>query len=344
MVRLFVRFLPSCALFTVLFSFHVVFAGDNGETVQSVVGVDTLPHVVWSFPSLLNPHGTKEIDYDMDATSFTSYEANVRINKLHTTLGLNAVVDDNIAGEIDRYAGYVAVKNIFVRYSQGKIKGSADWNGSLATGMDPSFTYDHDVRSYEINYMFDDKGPDQAGMTAGWYVGLGYTTMTVPIEIHTMTTPGGKENQVYGVPVYDDAYDVAVYCAQFGFDTMVGEMAKGRIKPGTIKFFAHAQDTMGFGQGTVSSESAAWAEELNPGRTFMDKKSFVVYLQNDSTLGVFWAPSLLRGHAVLALGYNLNFNALITFGGAASDASELGYDASYGMFRHGPQFRAYATW
>ncbi|MBU1169511.1 MAG: hypothetical protein KKD44_08105 [Proteobacteria bacterium] len=344
MDRIFVRLLPAIVLCAVLFSFQVVCAEDNGETIQSVVGVDTLPHVVWSFPSLLNAHGTDEIDYDMDATQFTSYEANVRFNRFHTALGLSAVVDDNVVGEVDRYAGYIAVKNIFIRYSQGKIKGTADWNGSLATGMAPAIAYDHDVRSYEINYMFNDNGPDKAGMTAGWYVGMGYTTMTVPIEIHTMTTTGGKENQIYGVPVYDDAFEVTAYCAQFGFDTMLGDMAKGRVKPGDIKFFAHAQDTLGFGQGTVSPESAAWAEELNPGRTFMNKDSFIVYLQNDSTLGFFWAPSLLRGHAVLALGYNLNFSVIMSFSGGASDATELGYDASFGLLRHGPQFRAYATW
>lgn len=343
MGRLLAGLLSVGVMCAVLFSFQTASA-ENGETVQSVVGVDSLPSVMWSFPSLLNPHGTDEIDYDMDATSFTSYEANVRFKKLNAALGFSAVVNDNVAGEVDRYAGYVSVKNVFVRYSQGKIRGSADWNGTLASGMAPSFDYDHDVQSYEINYMFNDNGPDQAGMTAGWYAGLGYTTMTVPIEIHTMTTPGGKKNQVYGVPIYDDAFEVTAYCAQFGFDNMVGAMAKGRIKPGDINFFGHAQDTLGFGQGTVSPESAAWAEELNPGRTFMDRKSIVAYLQNDTTLGFYWAPSLLKGHAVVALGYNLNFSFIGTFTGGADDATELGYDASFGLLRHGPQLRAYATW
>lgn len=314
------------------------------DAIQSIIGVDMLPHVVWSFPSLLNPHGTDEMDYDMDATRFTSYGANVRFNKINATLGLNAMMDDTEAGKVDQYAGYLAIKNIFFRYSMGKIRGSADWTGTLATGMPVGFDYDYDVTSYEINYLFKAKQTSRNGMNPGWYAGLGYTTMTVPIEIHTLTTPGGKENQQYGIPVYDDGYEVELFCAQFGFDNMMGDMAEGAVKPGDIKFFGHAQDTIGFGNGTVSGDSAVWAEELNPDRTFQDKQGFVAYVQNDTTFGFYWAPSLLRGHGVLALGYNLNFCFLATFGGAAEESTELGYDASFGLLRHGPQFRAYVTW
>ncbi|GAB6097107.1 hypothetical protein JCM14469_33610 [Desulfatiferula olefinivorans] len=339
MIRPAIVRLSFCIILTFFFCVSPSSARAGGDIIQSVVGVDTLPHVVWSFPSFLNPHGTDDIDYDMDASSFTSYTANVRINKIQASLGLSAVIDDEVIGEVDRYTGYLAVKNIFARYSLGTIRGTADWTGTLATGMPAAMAYDHDVTSYELNYLFN------SDKTMGWYVGLGYTTMTVPIEIHTMTTPGGKENQVYGVPVYDNGYEADLYCFQFGFDTMMGEMAGGLIQPGTVKFFAHAQDSIGFGRGTVSPESAAWAEELNgPGRTFEDRESFVAYLQNDSTMGFFWAPSLLGGHGVLALGYNLNFCFLATFEGAAEHADELGYDASYGMLRHGPQFRLYATW
>ena len=343
MRRFFGMLFVSGGLFFVLFSFNLGAEEDQGA-VQSVVGVDYLPHVVWSFPSLLNPHGTDDIDYDMDATGFTSYETNVRIKKLNMALGLNAVVEDDLVGEVDRYAGYIAIKNIFFRYAQGSIKGTADWKGTLAPGMASTFDYDHPVRSYEINYLFNDNGPDQTGMTMGWYAGVGYTTMKAPLEIHTLVTPGGKENQVYGVPVYDTSYEMEAFCIQFGFDNMMGEIAKGRIKPGAVKFFAHAQDTMGFGKGTMGSDSVAYAEALNPGRTFVDRKSFITYLQNDSTMGFFWAPSLFRGHGVVALGYNLNFSCIISFGGAAEDATELGYDASYGLLRHGPQLRVYATW
>lgn len=327
------------------FSPHLSFAGSqDSDSIQSILGVDVVPNVLWSFPSMLNPHGTDEIDYDMDVTRFTSYAANVRFNKINATLGLNAVVDDSEAGKVDQYAGYLAIKNIFFRYSLGKIRGSAEWLGQQATDMPMAFDYDHDITSYEINYLFTSKNPSKSGMNTGFYVGVGYTSMTVPIEIHTLITPGGKENQQYGVPVYDNGYEAKLFCAQFGFDGMMGDMAAGAIKPGDIRFFGHAQDTIGFGNGTVSDESIAWAEELNPGRTFQDPKSFVAYLQNDSTLGFYWAPSLLRGHGVIALGYNLNFCFLATFEGAASKASELGYDASYGLMRHGPQLRAYLTW
>ncbi len=312
---------------------------EPGGAIQSVIGVDVMPRVEWSFPSILNAHGTDEMDYDMEATGFTSYSTNVRINKINTSLGLSAVVEDDLVGDVDQFAGYVAVKNVFFRYSLGKIRGTGVWTGDLATGMSRDFAYDHDVKSYEINYMFGNK---ESGM--GMYAGIGYAEVTVPIEIHTLVTPGGKENQKYGIPVYDDAYEVKAYCAQFGFDTMMGDMASGNIRPGSVRFFAHGQDTLGFGNGEVASVSAAFAEELNPGRTFVDRKSFVGYLQNDTTLGFYWAPSFLYGHGVVGLGYNINFCMVVTFDGAAEEATELGYDASFGTFRHGPQLRVYATW
>jgi hypothetical protein len=46
----------------------------------------------------------------------------------------------------------------------------------------------------------------------------------------------------------------------------------------------------------------------------------------------------------VAIGYNINFSMVVTFSGAAEEATELGYDASFGTFRHGPQVRVYATW
>jgi hypothetical protein len=343
MVRFLGKLTVSVVCAFVLFTVYA-FAEEGGGSIQSVIGVDYMPHVAWSFPSFLNVHGTDEMDYEMEATGFTSYSTNVRFKKINATLGLNAVVQDDLVGDIDQFAGYVAVKNIFFRYSLGSIKGSADWTGTLATGMPRRFEYDHDVTSYEINYMFKGKGDGNPDMNLGWYAGIGYAGLKVPIEIHTLTTPGGKENQVYGVPVYDDAYEVKAYCAQFGFDTMMGDMASGSIKPGTIKFFAHGQDTLGFGSGEISPESVAFAEDLNPGRVFVDEKSIVGYLQNDTTMGFFWAPSLLGGHGVVAIGYNINFSMVFTFSGAAEEATELGYDASFGTFRHGPQFRVYATW
>jgi hypothetical protein len=275
----------------------------------------------------------------MDATSFTTYQTNVQFNKLRASLGLNAVVaDDDPSGKVDRFSGYLGIRKLFAKYSKGKIRGDADWTGSVAPGMDTTFHYDTSIQSYQLNYMFDYKG------TPGFYVGIGYTSMDIPIEIHTLVTPGGKENQVYGVPVYDKSYKVKAYCFDFGFDTMLGEMANGKITPGDIKFFGHGEDTIGFGDGRISDETVAYAEALNPGRTFIDKKGFIVFLQNDTTMGMYWAPSLLKGHGIISLGYNLSFFMVGTFGGAADKASELGYDASYGMLRHGPQVRLYATW
>jgi hypothetical protein len=188
------------------------------------------------------------------------------------------------------------------------------------------------------------KGSGETGM----YAGIGYTSMDVPIQVNTLTTPGGRANQIYGVSVYDKNFKVSSYNIDFGFDTMLGKMASGKIIPGEVSFYGHGEDTLGFGNGTISDAAAANAVALNQvngvDRQFANKKGFIAYLQNDTTMGFFWAPSPLKGHCVLALGYNIAFSTVFTFSGAADNANELGYDASFGMFRHGPMFRAYATW
>jgi len=69
-MRFFGRVLALSVLFFFLFPMHLGAEADKGA-VRSVVGVDYLPHVVWSFPSLLNPHDTDEIDYDLEAAAFT---------------------------------------------------------------------------------------------------------------------------------------------------------------------------------------------------------------------------------------------------------------------------------
>jgi hypothetical protein len=101
---------------------------------------------------------------------------------------------------------------------------------------------------------------------------------------------------------------------------------------------------MGFGSGTISSTSVQYAESLNPGKKFVDRKGSLVYLENNSSLGVSWSPSFLNGKAILALGYNLFFNSIMPMSGAAESSTDLGYDANTGMLHHGPEIRFFAIW
>jgi hypothetical protein len=318
-------------------------AEENGE-VRSFIGASYVPRVSWSFPALLNVMENNEITYKMDSTSYSSYEANVRVEKLELSLGVNAVMQDGPAGDVDRLVGYIGIKNIFIRASQGKIRGTAAWTGSLAPGMTRSFTYENGIKSYDILYLLDEKKPLPDGMSMGWYVGFGYTKFDAPVEVTTLVTTGGKENQKFGVPVYDKRYAIDAYSFLFGFDTLMGSMSHGTMKPGDIGFFGNAHDRFGFGSGTVSDDTVKFAEALNPGKTFVDRKLLVSFLENDSTIGFYWSPKAFSGHGVVALGYNLSFVFVTPFGGAAKSSADLGYEASFGMLRHGPLLRVLASW
>ncbi|MBU2644921.1 hypothetical protein KKI24_09460 [bacterium] len=320
-----------------MFPLYPALGQEDNEKVRSVVGVDYLPPAGWTINS---EYGTEaKIDYDFDGTSFTSYEANVRIEKLKTTLGFNAVFNDKLVGEVDRYAGYVATKNMFFRYSQGKISGSADWTDDRATGMAPTFSFNHSVIAYEINYLFMDSVQSS-------YFGIGYTAMNIPIQIDTMIKQEGHGDSLYyGKPVYDPEYGVKAYYFKFGLDNLLGGMTAGNLPIG-LDYFISSQTEVGAGEGTISAQAVMWAEELNPNRTFLDSKASVFYGHTDTTVGISWVPSYFKGQAVFALGYNLKLYAVNILGGykKPGDTSELGYDTAFGMMRHGPQFKVYAAW
>jgi hypothetical protein len=65
MVRFFGKLMAFVVGVFVLFTVQG-FAGEEGGSIQSVIGVDYIPHVSWSFPSMFNPHGTDEMNYEME--------------------------------------------------------------------------------------------------------------------------------------------------------------------------------------------------------------------------------------------------------------------------------------
>jgi len=302
------------------------FAGaeESGE-VRSFIGASYLPRVSWGFPSSDMDNNLK-ITYKMDATSYSSYEANVRVEKLELSLGVNALLEDGPAGDVDKLVGYIGIKNIFIRASQGKIRGTANWPGSLAPGMTRSFTYENSIKSYDILYLLDEKKPLPDGESMGWYVGFGYTKFDAPVEIATLVTTGGRENQEYGVPVFEKNYSIEAYSFLFGFDTLMASMSLGKMKPGDIGVFLNLHLRLGFGSGTVSDDTVKFAEALNPGKTFVDSKQLVVLIANDSTMGFYWSPKVFSGHGVVALGYNYAMLFVGSLDGAAKSSADLGYD------------------
>ncbi|OFZ47763.1 MAG: hypothetical protein A2381_07155 [Bdellovibrionales bacterium RIFOXYB1_FULL_37_110] len=330
------------------------------ETIQesffdSFIGVSYIPKATWSYPKFLNYEKDK-LALTIDKNSFITYDANVRLNKIQTVLGLSAITDENtISGKIHRFSGYIGLKKMYFRLMKGKIAGNGVWNDTLATNMPARFNFDNSISSYDALYSFSEikpkssKLPPQASSSAppmdtGFYLGLGITKGEVPATVRTLITTGGKENQKYGKFVYDKDYAFSVVSFLFGFDTITGTILADGVVPGIIQPYFSCYDRIGLGSGTISDESVRYAEELNPGKTFVDKKSTLAYLENNTSIGASWTPSFLKGKAIMAIGYNVFFNSIMPLSGAAETSTELGYDANIGMLRHGPEFRIFALW
>ena len=333
----------------ILLTFSIYSQEENKETknkILSFVGVSHIPKAKWSFPSFLN-YENEKLKLSMDRNDFTTYDANIRFEKIKTVLGfsLTQAEDKNSNKTLD-YAGHIGFQNMFFRVMSGKISGSGEWTGLLATQMPKTFTFSHTLRSYDVLFYLKSKESKTSNnMTeTGMYIGLGHTKGALPVTVRTLITTGGKENQKYGNFVYDKDYSMEVYSFLFGFDTIGGNIFSKKVKGGSFNFYATAYDRIGFGKGIISDDAKRYAEELNPGKTLIDSKSFLGYLENNSSLGFSWTPSLTKGKAILALGYNVFFNAIFPFGGGAEKSTELGHDANTGMFRHGPELRFFAIW
>jgi len=325
--------------------------------IDSFIGVTYIPKATWTYPKFLN-YEKDSLALTIEKNSFTTYDANVRFNKIQTVLGLSAITDENtLSGKIHRFSGYIGLKKMYFRLMRGKVAGSGVWNNTLATDMPQNFNFDSSISSYDALYSFSDYNPQNAQQSAqvgnpnaaplmymGAYLGIGLTKGEVPATIRTLITTGGKVNQKYGKFVYDKDYAFSAVSFLFGFDTITGTILADGIVPGTIQPYFSCYDRIGFGKGTVSDEAVRYAEELNPGKTFVDRKATLAYLENNTSIGASWIPSFLKGKAIMAVGYNLFFNSIMPLSGAAETSTELGYDATTGMLRHGPEFRIFAIW
>ena len=323
----------------------------DSDTIEVWAGASFMPSVTWKFRSAFYPlidEQNKYIRYDMKATSFSSYESNIRFPKIGLVFGANVNVDDTVVGQVDRILGYLGFKNITLKVSQGRLKGTAKWYGEFTAGMLPAFDFNYKITNIDLLYYLNFSKRDDTGNTApNWfYIGLGYTTFQAPIEIKTLLTEGGKANQYYGKFVYDRKYTISTYAFLFGFDTLSSTLRGETFPISTIglTFWGFAQDRVALGHGTISNDAVQWAQALNPGTTVVEKKTIIGYIENDSSIGLAYIPPYLDNKIAFAIGYNLTFASVVSFEAAASTKTDLGYDANFDFFHHGVIFRIYAVW
>lgn len=328
-------------------------SADSAPVVELWAGLTSMPYVNWKFKDIISGDTNKYLSYDMDTTAFSSYEANFSLPKIGIAAGVFVNVDDTVIGRVNNILGYLGYKNLTLRVSKGRLKGTASWDGPMATGMEPSFDFDYTMTNIDCIYYLDleiggeNTTDDLIVMQKAFYVGLGYTEFTAPVEIKSLLTPGGLSNQYYGDFVYDKNYNIKTYDLLFGFDTLSATLRSknsGMLFGYGFGIWALAQDRIGFGFATLSKDAAAWAEAVNPGKTIVDRKTFVTYLENNTSIGLMYVPPFLNNKVALAVGYNLTFASLTSFEAAAEDNTDLGYDSNFSFYHHGIIIRLYAVW
>jgi len=312
------------------------------ETVKSSVrtqskytvsgGITMVPSVHWSSSFISND---TYLDEDFNPTALTSYEGALAHNQLGLKLGINALVDNNLVGRLDRFMGWIGKNDYVLRVQKGKLRGHATWNTTLASNEVRDFDFSNDYNAVDLIKEFD----EGAG-----YFGIGYVSLEMPVQVNTLWTDSDRANQHNGVSVYDPDYKMKIYAFLFGFDTMSADVKhKTADTKGKFGFFMSTQDKFGAGTGKISDAAVKSAVELNTGRTPVDPSLTVLYVDYDASMGVQWTKTGERASVGLGLGYNIGGSLFASIGGAADNSTELGYDSSFMLYRHGPMIKAYVA-
>ena len=304
------------------------------------LGVSYVPSNSWGVYSII---GQKQfLKYDFDANSMSTWEGSISGKKIPIKLGVNAQFEDNLVGKMSKYSGYLGFKRTFIRIQTGKISGAANWTGN-ATPISPEFSFNYRYTNIDllvnIKKMFSNTG----------FIGFGYTSLKVPIQVNTLKTLTDQAHQKYAVPVFDKEFSIKAYSFLFGFDLMRSEAILkkspfgGTSKPG-FGFFAATQDKFGLGMSYLSDEAILNAESVNPGLKSVGGNLFSALVEYQGSMGLKWSTKIGQSMLIIGVGYEISGAMVANFSGAAKHPSDLGYDPSLFYYRHGIIFRSFFSW
>ena len=332
------------------------FTEKDRDTIPPFIGVSFSPSLKWYAQPLQKADG-EFLNYNFRVTSMSSYEGSFGIRRIGARVGLSAQVDDNLIGKIHRYGGYFGLKGYWLKIQGGKIEGNVQWAGALPPGFSSEYHFSNRYFSVEMLKTFKKKRyidgkweVDQLENQMGFYWSIGYTTLALPVKVTTLTTPGGKENQRYGVPAYDTLFTGKYYTAGFGFDMLrqlclVG--GKYGLVPGQppmrFALYASTQDKFGFGPTQLSDHAKEMGEALNPGKTMVNIKGYSAIIHYSLSIGFRYIVVKKPAFVVIAAGYDLEGAALTHMKGA-STSIDLGYDTNMYYINHGPSFKIFVSW
>jgi hypothetical protein len=332
-------------------------AGTKRDTIPPFIGISVVPSRSWFVHHITSNDGDY-LKYNFLGTSMSSYEGSFGIKRIGMRFGISAEVDDNIIGKVHRYGGYLGLKGFWLKLQGGSVAGSVSWLGELPPGFSDSYTFNNKTFSIELLKTFKKKRyvdgkwqVDQMENQFGFYWGIGYHTFALPVKVTTLTTPGGRENQQFGIPAYDTNFSGKYYTIGFGFDLLRQlSMSGGRfgltqgVPPMRFAMYASTQDKFGFGSYQLSDHARAMGEALNPDKIMVDTKGFsyggFYYLSVGFRYLIYAKPVFI----ILATGYDLEGAGIINFGGAADTSNDLGYDTNMFYVNHGVSVKIYVSW
>jgi hypothetical protein len=283
------------------------------------------------------------LSMDFDNTAFTRVEGTLCEKKFGLSAGVNVDLDNNEIGEVNRITGYLGIKKLYLRMQTGRLRGKATWEGENPAWQEDTVAFDNTFNHVDLIYWLQPKK-----MATPLYFGIGYTSLEMPVEMRTMTTPGGKENQVLGKPVFDPDYSGKFYDLLFGLDTFASSMLyedslEAKMKKKGFAIFFATEDRAGLGQAKVGEDALIAAEELN-GLPPVDDKLLSAWVEYNVSLGLSWTGRLGRAKFSVGAGYEFMGAIAMAMDGGVSSPTELGLDPQAGLMRYGPIFRAYARW
>jgi len=340
----------------VFITLPILFASSKKDTIPSFIGTSYIPAQNWNVWSMNKDDGDY-LKYKFDINSQTSFEGNIGINKIGVRLGLSANVENNFIGKAYRYGGYVGYKSIWLRIQTSKISGSVEWSGPNPNPLIFSNKNNFSSNYFTIEILKMSKmykkmaGGANMNRGLGTYWGIGYTSLSFPVKVSTLITPGGRENQKFGIPVYDSLFKAKYYTFSIGFDLLRQLCVSGGkygLTPGkpASKFgmYAATQDKVGFGSSTHSDFAVRMAEAQNPGVEFVDPKGFSTLIHYYLSVGFRYTVNFKPVFMIFAAGYDLEGAAIVNFGGAADTNKDLGWESSLFYITHGVSFKMYFSW
>lgn len=311
---------------------------EKKENIPLLIGVSWVPSNNWGVSSIIAQK--QLLKYDFDATSMTTWEGSLSGKKIPLKIGVNAQFENNFIGKLYKFSGYLGFKRTFIRIQTGKISGDASWTGTVIPNYTTAFPFSYRYTNIDLLMSLSKK-------SMGSYIGLGYTSLKVPIQVNTLITNSDQAHQEYGVPVFDKEYSIKAYSFLFGFDLMQSEaiLKKGLIssKPG-FGIFAATQDKFGLGMSYLTKEAIEKAEVMNPGRKSVGGDLFTGLLEYQISVGPKWSMNIGKARLIIGLGYEFSGAMVACFSGAAKKSADLGYDPSLFYYRHGVIFRTFFSW